>query len=106
MQFLSFNPRMTDHYTKPMNSGRKPSKRPVTGPIVIEEVMRMTTDNAAVTQLVVKRKKDGEYQFSKVVLVDLIKLDPKRNQTDKMILLRLKSQHKAVTRLSVSIFFS
>ena len=78
---------MTDHYTKPMNSGEKPSgsvrKRPVTEPIIIEQRMKLTPDNAAVTPLVVKKKKDGEYQSSKVVPVDLRKLDPKRKETDK-----------------------
>ena len=57
-QFLSFNPRVTDHYTKRMNSGKKPSgnvrKRPVTEPIIIEEKVKSTTDNEAVTPLVVK----------------------------------------------------
>ena len=109
-QFLSFNPRVTDHYTKPMNLGKKPSgnvrKRPVTKPIIIEERMKLTPDNAAVTPLVVKRKKDGEYQSPKVVPVDPTKLDPKRKETDKMILLRLKSQHKAVTRTNIFTFFS
>ena len=109
-QFLSLNPRATDHYTKPMNSGKKPSgnvrKRPVTEPIIIEEKVKSTTDNVAVTPLVVKKKKDGEYQCSKVFPVDLTKLDPKRKETDKMILLRLKSQHKAVTRLDIFTFFS
>ena len=93
-----------------MNSGKKPSgnvrKRPVTEPIIIEERVKSTPDNAAVTPLVVKKKKDGEHQCSKVVPVDLTKLDPKRKETDKMILLRLKSQHKAVTRLDIFTFFS
>ena len=93
-QFLSFNPRVTDHYTKPMNSGRKSSgnaqKRPVTEPIIIEERVKSTPDNAAVTPLVVKKKKDREYQCSKVVPFDLTKLYPKGKETDKMILLRLK----------------
>ena len=57
-QFLSFNPRVTDHYTKPMNSGKKSSgnvrKRPVTEPIFIEDRGKSTPDNAAVTPLVVK----------------------------------------------------
>ena len=93
-----------------MNSGKKPSgnvrKRPVTEPIIIEERVKSTPDNAAVTPLVVKKKKDGEYQCSKVVPVDLTKLDPKRKETDKMILLRLKSQHKAFTRSDIFSFFS
>ena len=72
----------------------------------IEEKLKLRLGNAAVTPLVVKRKKDGEYQSPKVVPVDLTKLDPKRKETDKMILLRLKSQHKAVTRLDIFIFFS
>ena len=72
----------------------------------IEEKLKLTLGNAAVTPLVVKRKKDGEYQSPKVVPVDLTKLDPKRKETDKMILLRLKSQHKAVTRLDIFTFFS
>ena len=109
-QFLSLNPRASDHYTKPMNSGKKPSgngrKRPVTEPIIIEERVKSTTDNVAVTPLVVTKKKDWEYQCSKVVPVDLTKLDPKRKETDKMILLRLKSQHKAVTRTNIFTFFS
>ena len=92
-----------------MNSGKKPSgnvrKRPVTEPIIIEERVKSTPDNAAVTPLVVKKKKDGEYQCFKVVPVDLTKLDPRRKETDKMILLRLKSQHKAVTRLDIFTFF-
>ena len=49
---------MTDHYTKRMNSGNKPSgnvrKRPVTEPIIIEEKVKSTIDNEAVTPLVVK----------------------------------------------------
>ena len=49
---------MTDHYTKQMNSGNKPSgnvrKRPVTEPIIIEEKVKSTIDNEAVTPLVVK----------------------------------------------------
>ena len=49
---------MTDHYAKRMNSGKKPRgnvrKRPVTEPIIIEEKVKSTTDNAAVTPLVVK----------------------------------------------------
>ena len=101
---------MTDHYRKTMNSGKKRSgnvrKRPVTEPIIIEERVKSTPDNAAVTPLVVKKKKDEEYQCSKVVPVNPTKLDPKRKETDKMILLRLKSQHKAVTRLGISTFFS
>ena len=72
----------------------------------IEEKLKLTLGNAAVTPLVVKRKKDGEYQSPKVVPVDLTKLDPKRKETDKMILLRLKSQHKAVTRTNIFTFFS
>ena len=108
-QFLSFNPRVTDHYTKPMNSIKKSSgnmwKRPVTESIIIEERVKSTPDNAAVTPLVVKKKKDREYQCSKVVPVDLTKLYPKGKETDKMILLHLKSQHKAVTRLAISTFF-
>ena len=92
-----------------MNSRKKPSgnvrKRLVTEPIITEEKVKSTPDNAAVTPLVVKKKKDGEYQCSKVVPVDLTKLDPKRKETDKMILLRLKSQHKALTRLDIFTFF-
>ena len=46
---------MTDHYTKPINGGKKSSgnvwKRPVTEPIIIEEGVKMTTDNAALTPL-------------------------------------------------------
>ena len=49
---------MTDHYTKQMNSGKKPSgnvrKRPVNEPIIIEQKVKSTTDNAEVTPLVVK----------------------------------------------------
>ena len=93
-----------------MNSRKEPSgnvrKRLVTEPIITEEKVKSIPDNAAVTPLVVKKKKDGEHQCSKVVPVDLTKLDPKRKETDKMILLRLKSQHKAVTRLDIFIFFS
>ena len=93
-----------------MNLGKKPSgnvrKRPVTKPIIIEEKLKLTLGNAAVTPLVVKRKKNGEYQSPKVAPVDLTKLDPKRKETDKMILLRLKSQHKAVTRINIFTFFS
>ena len=93
-----------------MNSRKKPSgnirKRLVTEPIITEEKVKSIPDNAAVTPLVVKKKKDGEHQCSKVVPVDLTKLDPKRKETDKMILLRLKSQHKAVTRLDIFTFFS
>ena len=52
---LSFNPRVTDHYTKPINGGKKSSgnvwKRPVTEPIIIEEGVKTTTDNAALTPL-------------------------------------------------------
>ena len=92
-----------------MNSRKKPSgnvrKSLVAEPIITEEKVKSTPDNAAVTPLVVKKKKDGEYQCSKVVLVDLTKLDPKRKETDKMILLRLKSQHKALTRLDIFTFF-
>ena len=54
-QFLSFNPRVTDHYTKSMNNRKKSSgnirKRPVTEPIIIEERVKLTPDNAAVTPL-------------------------------------------------------
>ena len=93
-----------------MNSRKKPSgnirKRLVTEPIITEEKVKSIPDNAAVTPLVVKKKKDGEHQCSKVVPVDLTKLDPKRKETDKMILLRLKSQHKALTRLDIFTFFS
>ena len=93
-----------------MNSGKKPSgnirKRLVTEPIIVGERVKSTPDDTAVALLVVKKKKDGEYQCSKVVPVDLTKLDPKRKETDKMILLRLKSRHKAVTRLGISTFFS
>ena len=93
-----------------MNSRKKPSgnirKRLVTEPIITEEKVKSIPDNAAVTPLVVKKKKDGEHQCSKVVPVDLTKLDPKRKETDKMILLRLKSQHKAVTRTNIFTFFS
>ena len=93
-----------------MNSGKMPSgsirKRPITKPIIIEERLKSTPENVAVTSLFVKKKKDGEYQCSKLFPVDLTKLDPKRKKTDKMILLRLKSQHKAVTRLAISTFFS
>ena len=78
---------MTDHYTKPMNSGKKPSgrvqKHPVTEPINVEERVKLTPDNVAVTTLVVKKKKDGEYQCSKVVPVDLTKLDPKERKLTK-----------------------
>ena len=109
-QFLCFNPRVTYHYTKSMNSEKKPSgnvrKRPVIKSIVIEERVKSTPDNAVVTPLVVKKKKDGEYQCSKVVPVELTKLDPKRKEIDKMIFLRLKLQHKAVTRLDIFTFFS
>ena len=93
-----------------MNSRKKPSgnirKRLVTEPIITEEKVKSIPDNAAVTPLVVKKKKDGEHQCSKVVPVDLTKLDPKRKETDKMILLRLKSQHKAFARLDIFTFFS
>ena len=93
-----------------MNSRKEPSgnvrKRLVTEPIITEEKVKSIPDNAAVTPLVVKKKKDGEHQCSKVVPVDLTKLDPKRKETDKMILLRLKSQHKALTRLDIFTFFS
>ena len=92
-----------------MNSRKKPSgnvrKRLITEPIIVEERVKSVPDNAAATPLVVKKKKDGEYQCSKIVPVDLTKLDPKRKEIGKMIFLRLKSQHKAVARLGISPFF-
>ena len=60
-QFISLNPCVTDHYTKPMNIRKKPSdnvrKCPVIEPIIIKTRVKLKPNNAVVTPLLVKEKK-------------------------------------------------
>ena len=94
-------PTVSDFYIKPSKVGKKPNqrerKRPNRYPFIVEERIDLS-QGKAVTPLVVKKGKDGEYECSKVAASDITRVDPKRKSERKAMELRLRSKHKMVTR--------
>ena len=98
--FRAFVPSFIASHDKPLKCGRKPNhvprKRHSEEPVIVEERINVHGD-LPITPIVVKRKKGGDYQCEKKKMTDLSRLDPKR-KTEQQMVLRLKSQHKMVSR--------
>ena len=89
-------------YTKPENVGKKPNetsrKRHNGESLIVEDRFDDVASSSSVSPFVIKKKKGGDYACQKKdPAVDLNRLNPKR-EAHKVMTLRLKSKHKAVSR--------
>ena len=105
-QFHSYCPTVASMFVKPINAGRKANfsqrKRSSTEPIIVEDRVQTSADDAPLTPLVVK-KRNGQYECKKKKSSDLALIDPRRAATKPMFL-RLKTQHKLVSRYTAPLY--